>query len=147
MIEYDPHNWIDHLCDLKGSLVVEIAPRIGICVLWSALVVAFSIYVYPLHIPSTVHSLVGAALGLLLVFRTNSSYDRFWEGRKAWGNLINEARNLGRQSKILLARDHSLLRRSLVWTIAFSYSLMNRLREQEGLGDARALLQDDEWEG
>jgi len=33
-------------------------------------------------------------LGLLLAFRTNSAYDRWWEGRKLWGQLVNDIRNL-----------------------------------------------------
>jgi len=146
MIEYDPHNWLDHLCDVKGSLLREIAPRIGLCVLWSVGVVFFHLYLQPIHIPSTVHSLVGVALGLLLVFRTNASYDRFWEGRKVWGSLLNEARNLGRQSKVFLAQDRELFRRTMVWTIAFSYAMMNRLQERKGLGTSASLLREEERE-
>eukprot|EP01036_Dinobryon_divergens_P026687 gene26687-35363_t len=41
-----------------------------------------------LSYPSSVHSIVGTALGLLLVFRTNASYDRFWEGRKLWSTIV-----------------------------------------------------------
>ena len=37
----------------------------------------------------TGHSMAAGALSLLLVFRTNSAYDRFWEGRKLWGKLVN----------------------------------------------------------
>jgi putative membrane protein len=40
------------------------------------------------------HSLLGFAMSLLLVFRTNSAYDRWWEGRKLWGSLVNNLRNL-----------------------------------------------------
>jgi putative membrane protein len=40
------------------------------------------------------HSLLGFALSLLLVFRTNTAYDRWWEGRKLWGSLVNNSRNL-----------------------------------------------------
>jgi len=40
------------------------------------------------------HSFVGVALGLLLVYRTNSSYDRYWEGRKAWGAYVGYCRNI-----------------------------------------------------
>src|SRR5882724_10694694 len=97
MIDYDAHNWRSHLLDIKGSMVREIIGRVLLCVVWSALVVAFSEFVSPeIGIPSTVHSLVGTALGLLLVFRTNASYDRFWEGRRMWGSIINESRNLAR---------------------------------------------------
>lgn len=41
-----------------------------------------------------VHSLLGLVISLLLVFRTNTAYDRWWEGRKLWGALVNSSRNL-----------------------------------------------------
>jgi len=40
------------------------------------------------------HQLLGFAISMLLVFRTNSAYDRWWEGRKLWGALVNNCRNL-----------------------------------------------------
>jgi len=43
---------------------------------------------------TTVHSILGIVLGLFLVFRTDSAYDRWWEGRKIWGNLVNTSREL-----------------------------------------------------
>ena len=40
------------------------------------------------------HSMLGFVISLLLVFRTNTAYDRWWEGRKLWGALVNNSRNL-----------------------------------------------------
>src|SRR5579859_8128036 len=40
------------------------------------------------------HSLLGFVISMLLVFRTNTAYDRWWEGRKQWGALVNTSRNL-----------------------------------------------------
>ena len=40
------------------------------------------------------HSILGFVLSLLVVFRTNTAYDRWWEGRKLWGALVNNTRNL-----------------------------------------------------
>jgi ion channel-forming bestrophin family protein len=40
------------------------------------------------------HSLLGFVISMLLVFRTNTAYDRWWEGRKVWGSIINTSRNL-----------------------------------------------------
>jgi putative membrane protein len=40
------------------------------------------------------HSLLGFVISMLLVFRTNTAYDRWWEGRKQWGSLMNGSRNL-----------------------------------------------------
>jgi putative membrane protein len=43
---------------------------------------------------TTIHAMVGFVLSMLLVFRTNTAYDRWWEGRKAWGGFVNSSRNL-----------------------------------------------------
>ena len=42
----------------------------------------------------SVYSLVGFVISLLLIFRTNTAYDRWWEGRKKWGEMVNDTRNL-----------------------------------------------------
>ncbi|MDQ1098140.1 MULTISPECIES: bestrophin family protein [Chryseobacterium] len=49
-----------------------------------------------------IHSLLGFVLSLLLVFRTNTAYDRWWEGRKLWGKLVNDTRNFAIKVTILL---------------------------------------------
>lgn len=48
---------------------------------------------YVRNIP-VMHNLLGFAISMLLVFRTNTAYDRWWEGRKLWGSLVNMSRNL-----------------------------------------------------
>jgi putative membrane protein len=132
MAKYDPHDWFSHLFDVRGSLVREILGRVATCVLWAALVVAVhEIYrptIFDLEIAETAHVLLGGALGLLLVFRTNASYDRFWEGRKLWGGIVNETRNLARQASVLLAGNPQLVRDIVMATIAFPYAAMLRLR-------------------
>jgi predicted membrane chloride channel (bestrophin family) len=66
---------------------------------WAAIVwVAFKYLNLPQRFCTEVHNLVGSALGLLLVFRTNKAYERFWEGCKVWENLLGEARDLARMS-------------------------------------------------
>ena len=46
----------------------------------------------PVELSNVVHSLLGFVLSLFLVFRTNTAYDRWWEGRKQWGALVNVSR-------------------------------------------------------
>lgn len=58
------------------------------------------------HGTTAVHSILGIVLGLFLVFRTNSAYDRWWEGRKAWGDLVNNSRNLAMKLNSILPDDH-----------------------------------------
>ncbi len=51
------------------------------------------------------HSLLGFAISMLLVFRTNTAYDRWWEGRKQWGSLVNNSRNLAIKLNSILPVD------------------------------------------
>lgn len=134
MIFYDPHRWLDHFFDIRGSLVKEIGIRVGTCVLWAVAIVAFHRYVQPIGISGMLHSLVGVALGLLLVFRTNASYDRFWEARKLWGGIVNETRNLIRGASVHLRKDPVLLERLALWTAIFPWAAMNTLRGKSDVG-------------
>lgn len=54
-----------------------------------------------------VHSLLGLVISLLLVFRTNTAYDRWWEGRKLWGALVNNSRNLALRLNAMLPTEDS----------------------------------------
>jgi ion channel-forming bestrophin family protein len=51
------------------------------------------------------HSLLGFAISMLLVFRTNTAYERWWEGRKLWGALVNNSRNLAIKLNVLIPAD------------------------------------------
>jgi len=134
MIQYDPHKWLDHFFDIRGTMVREIIGRVALCVAWAAGVVAFHKHVHDVSMPSLLHTLMGVALGLLLVFRTSSSYDRFWEGRKLWGGIVNETRNLVRAASVHLHDDPALLARLTRWTAAFPWAAMHSLRGTDGLG-------------
>jgi ion channel-forming bestrophin family protein len=144
MIEYDAHKWSDHLFDIKGSMVREITGRVLLVVAWAIIVVVFHYYVRPVSIPSTIHALVGVALGLLLVIRTNASYERFWEGRKMWGGMVNESRNLARGARAFLGSSPATARPIILWTIAFAYASMHSLRGSKGLGPVAESLPPDE---
>lgn len=134
MIHYDPHKWFDHFFDVRGSLVKEISGRVLLCVAWSAAVVLFHQKVHPVGIPSLLHTLVGVALGLLLVFRTNASYDRYWEGRRLWGGIVNDCRNVIRLASAHLRQHPDLLRRLTQWTAVFPCAAVAVLRGTPALG-------------
>ena len=128
MISYDPHEWFRHFFVLRGSMFREIIGRVLLCVAWAAAVVCFDKYVVDVNISSLLHALTGTALGLLLVFRTNASYDRFWEGRKLWGGMVNETRNLIRSASVHLAGERELLISLTSLTAAFPLATMHQLR-------------------
>src|SRR5690606_27056692 len=51
------------------------------------------------------HSLLGFAISMLLVFRTNTAYDRWWEARRLWGQLVNVSRNTAIKLAVMLPAD------------------------------------------
>ncbi|GMU58183.1 MAG: membrane protein [Candidatus Xenobia bacterium] len=104
MVEYNPRRWSSVLIHLHGSVMPRLVPRIGSVCFVSLL--AFVLYEQTgFKLSSVTHTLVGAALGLLLVFRTNTSYDRYWEGRKLLGMMVNRLRDLMRQVAAYLDAD------------------------------------------
>ena len=124
---------------LKVRLSERSSGRVAASVIWAAVVDLLFFYGpewvhQSLLIPLTAHLLIGTVLGLLLVFRTNSSYDRFWEGRKMWGGIVNECRNLARQSSIWLAADPGFSSRSRRLDHRVPYATMQRLRNASGWG-------------
>ena len=99
MIKYNPKTWFKHIVsfnqsDTLSKLWKELI-AIGLLTLGIAhLEVKYVENTEPFDSLMQVYSLVGFALSLLLVFRTNTAYDRWWEGRKKWGELVNNTRNL-----------------------------------------------------
>ncbi len=100
MIDYNPKNWVSLITHAYSKQVMRtLTPALVVLGIFSLLCCYFMITVWELHEaefkPTTsMHSLLGIVLGLFLVFRTNSAYDRWWEGRKLWGGLVNSTRNL-----------------------------------------------------
>ena len=79
---------------------------------------------------SQAHSIVGVALGLLLVFRTNTSYDRYWEGRKQLGSLCIEARNLMNQANAVIPEEEKEYRQQIGMLLAaFMGAMRDDLRD------------------
>ena len=152
MIQYDAHNWSDHLCDIEGSMVREIIGRVTLCVIWAFFVCLADdvMHVYKLGslgIPEAAHGLIGSVLGLLLVFRTNASYDRFWEGRKLWGSMVNECRNFSRVTRTWLAADPVLVQQLNEWIATYPWAVMHRLRGTKGLSPEPFDLAPDDVQG
>jgi putative membrane protein len=139
VIDYDPHDWRSHLLDIKGSVVRQILGREVFFTAWSVLVYFFHSHVHAVGIDAVGHTLIGVVLGLLLVFRTNQSYDRFWEGRKLWGAITNTTRNLGRAAAGAMSADPKAAAEVIRWTAAFPFAAMNLLRRESGLGSAEGL--------
>ena len=114
MISYNPKDWFSFLFRFhKADTVRKLLPLIiGICI-YSGIIAFFEIEYW--HLPQNsyvkniplIHGLLGFVISMLLVFRTNTAYDRWWEGRKLWGSLVNNSRNLAIKMAAMLPASES----------------------------------------
>jgi len=99
MIQYNPKTWLNLIFHSYSRFVLKtMLPALifmGLFTLATCLIMLEYFGFNSSHFQSTtaLHSLLGIVLGLFLVFRTNSAYDRWWEGRKLWGSMVNSTRN------------------------------------------------------
>ncbi len=100
--------WFELALTIQGSVLPRIIIKV-ICYGGFGLLVSI---LYAAKLPVSAKALGGLipsiVLGLLLVFRTNTAYERFWEGRKAWGTIVNNIRNLSRLIWVAISEDSPL---------------------------------------
>lgn len=89
-------SWFNIALRVRGSVIPNIFGRVLLCGAFGLFISVLSYYKIPVAAKALGGIIPSIVLGLLLVFRTNTAYERFWEGRKAWGGIINHIRNLSR---------------------------------------------------
>jgi len=116
-----PHGW-QLLYILRGSIVPAVAPRVLAILLLAIAVAAVVEIARPPgieRISSAPFALLGLVLSIFLSFRNNACHERWWEGRRLWGQLIFESRSLAR----LRGRDAALaVRPWLVLSAVLAYA-------------------------
>jgi putative membrane protein len=84
----------------------------------------------------------GAALAMVLILRTNAGYERWWEGRKLWGGIVNQTRNVAIGALAYGPDEPSWRERLVRWTAAFPHAARRSLRGESDLPELAALLGD-----
>lgn len=128
------------LFTLKGSIVKRIALRCLLVTLLAALIVLVERH-YPERfspVSATPFTLLGLSLSIFMSFRNNACYDRWWEGRKAWGRMIIEMRSFVRESTAIA--DQRLRAELLRSLCGFAHALNAGLRNEDPLSAARPWL-------
>jgi ion channel-forming bestrophin family protein len=139
MISYNPKNWVLFIFKIhRSDTIRKLFPLIIVLGVYSWLVSYFVTEYY--HLPdsshlknvSLLHTLLGFAISMLLVFRTNTAYDRWWEGRRQWGSLVNNSRNMAIKLNSMLLHEDDKNRSFFVQLIPrFAFELKNHLQKEE----------------
>lgn len=112
---------------IKKELLFVVLYSLGVVVLYQ------NFHVTRISIPIAVPALLGTIISLLLAFRSNQAYDRWWEARILWGAVVNDSRTLSRQimsfvdspygAEEVEAFKRKFVRRQIAWCYALSQSL------------------------
>lgn len=138
MIQYNPKDWLSFIFRFhKSDTFRKLWPMIVLICFYAGIVAFFEINYWKWTESNKVknivvmHSLLGFVISLLLVFRTNTAYDRWWEGRKLWGSLVNNSRNLALKMNALLPKNDTQSRTFFKSFIPqYAVALKNHLRSE-----------------
>jgi ion channel-forming bestrophin family protein len=138
MIAYNPKDWFTFIFKLHKADTFRALFLMLICIgIYTGIIAWLEIEYFHLNKDSNVknlnilHNMLGFVLSLLLVFRTNTAYDRWWEGRKLWGSLVNNSRNLAIKLNILLESNDTSNRKFFKNIIpTFAAVLRNHLMKE-----------------
>lgn len=118
---------------LPTSTLVRVTVWSGLLAAYSSLAVLKeqSTYAAYADLPAVLEAALSLAIGLLLAFRINRAFDRWWEGRTLWGQLVNATRNLAVKTNNVTPRNAEGRDRVRDLMIAFPYALRSHLRGEE----------------
>jgi putative membrane protein len=147
MISYNPKEWFSLIFRFnKADTLRELFPLMLSVSIYAGVVTFLLIDVWKLpetsmlHKVIYVHQTIGFVFSLLLAFRINSAYDRWWEGRKLWGSLTNSSRNLAMKLKHLVSdADAAFFNYAIPF---YARALKNHLRDEYEPGDESFLPTD-----
>jgi len=112
MVQYNPKDWITFIFRFhKSDTFRQLIPMMLLIGIYSGIICYAETNIFKLgensHVKniSVMHTTVGFVLSLLLAYRTNTAYDRWWEGRKMWGSLVNTSRNLAIKLACILDQE------------------------------------------
>jgi putative membrane protein len=117
MITYNPKDWFTFVFRFhKADTLRKLAPLIMGIGIFTWVIAYLELEFFKLsdnsHVKNitVMHTLLSFVISMLLVFRTNTAYDRWWEGRKLWGSLVNNSRNLSIKLHSMLKPEDDLHR-------------------------------------
>lgn len=136
--------WRDSFA-LQGSVTPQVFPLVLAFGLISALICTVDWMVeralqVQIGLEVAPHEIAGAALGLLLILRTNAGYDRWWEARKLWGGIVNQSRNLVINALSYGPSDPQWRDNLVRWVSVFPHIARLSLRGQKPTSEVYALV-------
>ena len=132
MAKYNPKDWFGLIFEFhKSDTLRKLIYVLLVYGLYAGAIVYLELHYTNFKSTISIHSLLGFVIGLLLVFRTNTAYDRWWEGRKVLGALVNTSRNLALKYHTFSKSLKTSEKKAFAELISnYVFSMKNHLRDK-----------------
>ncbi|PJD93525.1 MAG: hypothetical protein CK423_07150 [Legionella sp.] len=144
--QYEYPNFMECALAIHGSVTPKVVKKVLATSVYACFISLLSVFVPWLSLPISPFEYAGGVMGLILVFRVNAGYDRWWEARKLWGNVVNCSRNLA----IVIINyvdpsNKSEIDKIVGLIAAMPYLMKNNLRGVTFIDEVKHLLCDDTY--
>ncbi len=144
--QYEYPNFMESALAIHGSVTPRVWKKVLAACIYACFISLLSIFIPSLSLPISPFEYAGAIMGLILVFRVNAGYDRWWEARKLWGTVVNCSRNLAIIIiNYIRSTNNGEIDNSLALIAAMPYLMKNRLRGVTTTNEVKHLLDDSTY--
>jgi len=139
--KYEYPEFLASAMAVNGSITPKVLKQVLAATLYATFISVMSLFFHWLSISVSPFEYAGLVMGLILVFRVNAGYDRWWEARKIWGNLVNNSRNLGIIITSYVDKNKTEEIEQLIhYCAAMPYLMKNFLRDDDSILEVKHLV-------
>ena len=139
--KHEYSSFLKNALALRGSVTPRVINKVFFMVGYSIIISCLKCLIPSISLPVGPFEYAGLVMGLILVFRVNSGYSRWWEARKLWGNIVNQSRNL---CIIVISysksKDPNWTQKLTNYVAALPYLMKNNLRGSSSIKEIKHLL-------
>ena len=142
--KYEYPSFLKSAMAVNGSVTPRVLKQVLVATLYATFISVMSLFFHWLSISVSPFEYAGLVMGLILVFRVNAGYDRWWEARKIWGNLVNNSRNLGIIIASYVHKNKTKEIEQLIqYSAAMPYLMKNNLRGDDSILEIKHLVDEN----
>lgn len=144
--QYEYPNFMDCALAIHGSVTPRVFSKVLAVFVYACFISALSIFIPDLALPISPFEYAGVIMGLILVFRVNAGYDRWWEARKLWGTVVNCSRNMAIIIKSYVdPANKGEIEKMLGLVAAMPFLMKNSLRGSDSVEEVKHLLSEETY--
>ncbi|MDF1683146.1 MAG: bestrophin family ion channel [Legionellaceae bacterium] len=141
--KYEYPDFFKSAIAVNGSVTPKVLKQVLVVTLYATFISVLSLFFHWISLSVSPFEYAGFVMGLILVFRVNAGYDRWWEARKVWGSLVNNSRSLATIVAAYVDKNKPQeIKQLMNYFAAMPYLMKNNLRGDDSLDEIKHLIDD-----